>query len=133
MGKDHVWSSEFHHRAHWAPHAKADARDLARARQPKPSRAFQGDDFTGTMQKLNAVLEREEGLETQKCSDFSTETLQEMQRLLFNARTPELDVVYQDVADTRLMAHTDMPSLTEEQARHRALAPELRAKATDGI
>jgi hypothetical protein len=131
--EDHIWSSAFHHRAHWAPHAKTDARDLTRARQPKPSRAFQGNDFTETMQKLNALLEREEGLQTQKCSDFSTETLHEMQRLLFNARTPELDAVYQDVADTRLMAHTDLPSLAAEQTKHQALTPELRAKATDGI
>jgi len=131
--KDHVWSSEFHHRAHWAPHAKADARDLARARQPKPSRAFQGNDFTETMQKLNILLKREEGLETQTCGDFSAETLLEMQRLLFNARTPELDAVYQDAADTRVMAHADMPSLKVEQARHRALNPEFRVKAADGI
>jgi len=130
---DHVWSSTFHHRAHWVLHAKADKRDLARARQPKPSRAFQGNDFTETMQKLNAVLEREEGLETQKCSDFSTESLHEMQRLLFNARTPELDAVYQGAADTRLMAHNDMPSLTAEQAKHQALIPELHKKAADGI
>lgn len=131
--KDHVWSAAFHHRAHWALHAKADARDLARARQPKPSRAFQGDDFTETMQKLNVLLEREEGLETRKCSDFSTETLHEMQRLLFNARTPELDAVYQDAADTRLMAHVDMPSLAAEQDRHKVLSPELGEKAADGI
>lgn len=131
--KDHVWSSEFHQRAHWALHAKTDARDLSRARQPKPSLAFQGNDFTDTMKKLNAVLEREEGLETLKCSDFSTKTLHEMQRLLFNARTPELDAVYQDATDTRLMAHADMHSLTAEQAKHQELIPELSTKETDGI
>jgi len=131
--KDHIWSSEFHHRAHWAPHAKADARDLARARQPKPSRAFQGNDFTETMQKLNALLDREQGLQTQKCGDFSMATLHEMQRLLFNARTPELDAVYQDAADTRVMAHADMPSLKAEQARHQELTSDLSAKAADGI
>jgi hypothetical protein len=129
----HTFDSAFHRRAHYLPHAKASARDLTRARRPTPGRAFQGDDFADTMQKLNKALLREKGLRTQKCESFSLEVLQEMQRELFNARTHQLDAVYANAGDTRRMAHDSVESLEGEQARVAGIkAPSLLNKARDG-
>jgi len=129
----HAFNPAFHRRAHYLPHAKASHKDLMRARRPKPGRAFQGDSFASTMQKLNAILLREKGLRTQSCETFSLELLQEMQRELFNARTHELDAVYKSAEDTRRMAHDSAESLEGEQAKLAAIqSPRLLTKARDG-
>jgi hypothetical protein len=129
----HAWNPEFHKRAHYFLHAKASNKDLKRARQPKPSRAFQGSNFAETKQKLNDILLRDLGLRTQKCESFTLELLQEMQRELFNARTHELDSVYHGAGDTRKMAHASMDALKQEQAKHALIkTPSLLTKARDG-
>jgi len=129
----HTFNPFFHHRAHYLPHAKASAKDLTRARRPKPGRAFQGNNFTATMQKLNAVLLRDKGLRTQKCEHFSLDMLQEMQRELFNARSHELAEVYTSADDTRRMVHDSTDSLHAEQVKVAALnVPHLIKKARDG-
>lgn len=128
-----AFSPAFHRRAHYLPHAKANPKDLRRARQPKPGSSFQGSTFAETMQKLNEILVKEKGLKTQACEDFSIEVLQEMQRELFNARTHELDAVYKNVGDTRRLSHDSVESLEGEQVKVAGIRdPSLQAKARDG-
>merc|ERR1711972_129701 len=94
-----------------------------------------GTSFGKAMEKLNAALYKETGLKTQDCVDFSLPQLHDMQRLLFDARTPELDRIYHERGDTRRMAHANITSLEVEQERHAKLQaenPELAAKVRDG-
>merc|ERR1712039_415366 len=129
----HTFSPDFQRRAHYMPHAKASSNDLRRARQPKPRSEFRADTFSNTMEKLNGMLSQEAGLRTQTCANFSLELLHEMQAELFNARTHELDAIYQKAGDTRQMAHASLDSLKEEQANMVSIKdPALLAKARDG-
>lgn len=129
----HTFNPSFQRRAHYLPHARASAKDLKRARQPKPGRAFKGGSFSMTMQKLNNILLREKGLHSKKCADFSLDHLHEMQQELFNARTHELDAVYHTAGDTRKMAHASLEELTAEQSNLKAIKdPRLLKKARDG-
>jgi len=134
VSHDHVFSPDFHRRAHNMVHAKPNARDLSRAKQSKPGPAFRGDSFSQTMQQLNSMLRRERGLTTKPCSNFTTAELHETQRLLFDARTTALNAVYLAADDTRRMAHASLEDLQKEQKRHEELKarPELQAKARDG-
>lgn len=129
---DHVFSPQFHKRAHHLPHAQPAIRDLQRARQPKPGRSFAGSDFGDAMQKLNAVLLVDPSLKTEACGNFSLPKLHEMQRIVFQARAPALDAIYRSEGDTRRMAHESMQALESEQSRMALLEPELLAKARDG-
>lgn len=129
----HVFSSAFQRRANFLPFAKASSNDLRRARQPKPGRGFTGDSFGSSMEKLNDILKREEGLNTRECHEFSLPALQDVQRLLFDARTPELEQIYKDADDTRSMAHDNTESLLQEQKMHLELADAESLKARDGV
>jgi len=117
----HVFDPAFHRRAHFLPHAQASASDLRRAQRPKPSPFMQGKNFQDTMQKLNGALLREQGLRTRACGNFTLPELHEMQRMLFDARTPELEAVYAAAGDTRRMAHASAQRLEAEQRGHAAL------------
>jgi len=132
---DHVTSPAFKRRAAFLPHIKATEKDLSRARRPKPGKAFTGNSFGTAMSTLNAALLSEKGLQTQACRNFTVGQLHEMQRLLFDARTPELDTVYVKAGDTRRMSHADAKSLEKEQASQVELEKTdtgLFAKAQDG-
>jgi len=85
------------------------------------------------MEKLNDVLKSEEGLNTRECHDFSVESLQEIQKVLFAARTPELESVYSEAKDTRSMAHSSEAALVEEQKMHLELEGAELNKARDGV
>lgn len=128
----HAHLPEFHHRAHFLPFAKPGVQDLMRAKQPKPGQGFTGATFAATMGILNDILKRETGLMTRMCQDFSLPELHAMQRLLFDARTLELDQVYQEVGDARRMAHGDARALLSEQAQVAVLDGEAMAMARDG-
>jgi len=133
--RDHVQSPDFQKRAHFLPHAKPGARDLARARRPKPSLPFLGESFGHAMRKLNSVLMKEENLKVRPCQEFSLEEVHEAQRLLFHARSAELHGVYHRANDTRRMAHASLSQLDAEHGEHAdiaAEAPELAAKLRDG-
>lgn len=133
---EHASSPDFHRRAHYLVHATPSKRDLTRAKQPKPSRSFLGDSFGDAMQKLNRALARERGLQTKACSNFSVDSLHDMQRALFDARTPALDSVYHVAGDTRKMAHRSLAELQTEQRNHVDIAaaqPALAEKVRDGI
>lgn len=135
LTRGHTFWPDFHRRAHFLPHAQPTARDLVRARQPKPGRAFAGSHFADAMAKLNAALGREPGLATALCNEMPLSALQAAQRLLFDARTPELNRIYRDAGDSRAMAHATLASLQEEQAKVRAMEAnqkEFLAKARDG-
>jgi len=133
MTSAHTFSPAFHRRAHYMLHGKASDNDLRRAQQPKPRSAFRGETFVKTMQQLNDILKREAGLRIQSCADFSLEVLHEMQTELFNARTHELDSVYQNMGDTRQMSHDSLESLKDEQAGVAAITDKaVLAKARDG-
>lgn len=127
----HLMSPGFLSRARFLPLANADKRDLSRASQPKPSRAFQGSSFQDTMQKLNAVLMRD--INTQSCDAFSMDELHKVQRILFDARAPQLDRIYQAANDTRAMAFADVAALDEEQSWRTELTGELSDKAKAGL
>merc|ERR1712187_900621 len=59
--------------------------------------------------------------------------LHRMQTELFHARTHELDEVYQRSGDTRVMSHSSLESLEDEQQRNVAITdPALLAKVRDG-
>lgn len=133
--KEHVFSHDFHRRAHYLAHAKPTVKDLSRAKQRKPGFAFLDKTFKRTMQKLNVFLLRERGLTTMPCSNFTADALHEAQRLLFDARTPDLNDVYSAVDDTRRMVHDNLEQLQAEQRNHLKLEaghPELAKKARDG-
>jgi len=132
---DHITASDFQRRAAFLPHATADEKDLRRAKRPKPGNSFKGKTFDDAMQKLNKVLMAEKGLKTQSCGNFTTDSLHEMQRLLFDARSPQLDSIYMEAADTRRMAHANLAALEKEQAHVRGLKESdssLAAMAHDG-
>lgn len=134
QGSD-VFSPDFHRRAHYLPHRKPEASDLARARKPKPGSTFTGSSFQHSMEKLNAALQSDPALRLANCSDLSTEQLHATQRQLFDARSPALDAVYRDAADTRRMAHGSAAELQKHQMWHAEMdvaRPELAAKARDG-
>jgi len=133
--QEHVQSPDFQKRAHFLPHAKPGARDLARARRPKPSLPFLGESFGHAMRKLNGLLTKEEGLRVRPCQEFSLEEVHAAQRLLFHARSAELHGVYHQANDTRRMAHSSLSQLDAEHGEHAGIAteaPELAAKLRDG-
>jgi len=133
---EHTFSSDFHRRAHHLPHAKANLADLRRAKQPKPSKAFVGDDFEATMKKLNAVLTNDQALTTRSCHDLTLPELHETQRALFDARTPQLDAIYDDSKDTRRMAHRSLMELVSAHAKNEKMIherPDLVPKTRDGL
>merc|ERR1711904_92473 len=117
----------------FAPQAKAHQSDLSRAAKPKPGHAFQGTTFEDTMQKLNVVLKAESDMMTQPCDDFSMHELHKLQRVLFDARTPQLNRIYQEAGDTRLMAFGDIDALQKEQAWRAELSADLATKAKAGL
>eukprot|EP00929_Paragymnodinium_shiwhaense_P116612 TRINITY_DN8629_c0_g1_i2.p1 TRINITY_DN8629_c0_g1~~TRINITY_DN8629_c0_g1_i2.p1 ORF type:complete len:523 (+),score=132.81 TRINITY_DN8629_c0_g1_i2:81-1649(+) len=137
----HVFSADFHRRAHFLPHAKPNKRDLVRAKTKKPGKSFTGKHFQESMQKLNAHLQRIPGLRTMACSDMTQSVLHETQRVLFDARSPHLDSVYQVASDTRRMAHGSLEALLAEQEQFQRVTaaakaqgkPEVVAKLRDGL
>merc|ERR1711862_1089643 len=86
----HVFSHQFHERAHYFPHATPSSSDLRRAKQPKPSRPFTGSSFAESMSVLNSALERVPSLKTKNCSAFSLSEVHATQRALFNVELPLL-------------------------------------------
>jgi len=132
----HAFSPDFHRRAHYMPLVKASTKDLKRARKPTPGRAFVRDTFADTMGHLNGMLKREDMLRTQPCSNFTGSMLREVQRELFDARTPALNHVYQQAGDTRRMVHGNIDELLKEQGRHVSIEkerPDLVRRVNDGI
>lgn len=135
VSKSDVFSADFHRRAHYLPHRKPEASDLARARKPNPGPGFTGSSFQHSMEKLNAALQSDPALNLASCDDLSTEQLQKTQRQLFDARSPALDAVYSDASDTRRMAHSSAAELQRHQEWHAETdiaRPELARKARDG-
>eukprot|EP00930_Biecheleria_cincta_P084962 TRINITY_DN74384_c0_g1_i1.p1 TRINITY_DN74384_c0_g1~~TRINITY_DN74384_c0_g1_i1.p1 ORF type:complete len:524 (+),score=89.47 TRINITY_DN74384_c0_g1_i1:223-1572(+) len=132
---EHLSSVDFISRARFLPLASADKNDLRRAAQRKPGPFFQGSSFQETMRKLNDALTREANLTTKQCSDFSLKELHEVQQLLFDARSPQLDHIYKQAKDTRSMAHGSLAELAAEQSMHRRLGEGsiLGAKAKAGL
>mmetsp|Transcript_82693 Transcript_82693/g.157664 ORF Transcript_82693/g.157664 Transcript_82693/m.157664 type:complete len:509 (-) Transcript_82693:77-1603(-) len=133
---EHIFSHDFHKRAHYLAHAKPSSHDLVRAKKPKPGKSFSGSHFAESMVKLNAILKLDKELQTQSCSNFTLTSLQQVQRMLFDARAPALASVYHDSDDKRRMAHSSSAALLAEQVQHAALEkerPDLFKKVRDGI
>eukprot|EP00933_Yihiella_yeosuensis_P007566 TRINITY_DN112655_c0_g1_i1.p1 TRINITY_DN112655_c0_g1~~TRINITY_DN112655_c0_g1_i1.p1 ORF type:complete len:506 (+),score=108.26 TRINITY_DN112655_c0_g1_i1:67-1584(+) len=131
--KDHAVSADFHRRAHFLPHAKPGSKDLTRAKRRIPGSAFKGDDFMKTMRKLNSILVKEKGLKTHSCRNLTLDQIHDAQRTLFDARSPDLDIVYEKVDDTRRMAHRSLEDLKAEHQHHHQLKDsQLLSKARDG-
>lgn len=129
----HVMSSAFHQRAHWAVHANSSSADLQRA-SSKPSN-LKGEDFQHAMQLLNSRLQQQPDTNTKECSQFSLEELHEVQLLLLQARSPALQRVYQDNHDTRAL-RIGLDQLDEEYVRLQAMTesrPEFFSKVRDGL
>jgi hypothetical protein len=133
--KEHFSSADFISRGRFMPLAlRTNARDLSRAAQRKPRRSLQGSTFTDAMQTLNAVLARETNLRTRRCDSFSIQELHEIQQLLFDARTPQLNKIYQEANDTRRIVHKNQAELLAEQVwRAELSSSELLAKARAGL
>lgn len=138
VARGHVFSSDFHKRAHFLPHAKPHASDISRAKQPKPAAGskFVGKSFEDATDKLNQHLRGEKGLSTRPCADFDLKELFEVQELLFAARAPSLDEVYSAASDTRRMAHGTLSELKQVQRANLHLVeqnPSLLEMVRDGI
>jgi len=142
--QSHVFDPAFHARAHGLPAHITRTRelsaptssDLSRAAQKVPGSAFSGNDFPAAMTTLNAHLQAEPGLETKPCSEFSLEELHSVQRILFEARSPQLQEVYMKNSDTRNLKHNSTADLEMEQTEVEAMAqsnPELGAMLHDGL
>lgn len=131
--KEHIRSPAFMSRARFAPHAKANQQDLHRAKKPKPGSFFQGSTFQETMTKLNVVLKAESDLTVKPCDDLSMLELHKLQRLLFDARTPELEQIYKDAGDTRSMSFADVHALEKEQKWRAELSDDFSGKAKAGL
>jgi len=142
--RDHVFDPSFHKRAHSLPMHVArqhsdtapTARDIKRAVQKIPGPKYSGKHFFDAMTGLNAVLEAEKGLETRACDQFSIEELHAVQRVLFEARSPEFQQVYTSASDTRSLMHATSTKLEEEQAAVEQLMtsrPEVANMVRDGV
>lgn len=140
--RDHVFDPSFHARVHALPvHVAQRARtptnhDLSRAAQKIPGAPYAGPDFPQAMGALNSVLKAEHGLETKACSEFSLKELHAVQRILFEARSPELQKVYNRSSDGRNMKHHSSDQLEAEQAAVQSLAdshPEIADMVQDGV
>jgi len=131
--KEHLSSIDFISRGRFLPLAKANAQDLRRAAQRKPGRSFQGSTFQDTMRKLNVALARESNMKTKRCDNFTMQELHDIEQLLFDARTPQLNRIYKEAGDTRIMAHASLAELQVEQAWRSKLSSELAKKAQDGL
>lgn len=133
VGKAHMSSPAFMSRARFLRHATASTSDLKRAAQPKPGSAFQGSSFKSTMQKLNSILLRDGNLTTKPCADFNLQELHELEALLFDARSPQLNRIYSAADDTRRMAHQDLSALHAEQTWRVNLSGGHARVARDGL
>jgi len=140
--RNHVFDPAFHARAHALPAHIAGIsghpteKDVSRAVQVVPGSAFSGSHFAGAMSTLNTVLEAEYGLSTRPCASFDLPELHAVQRVLFEARAPQLQEVYTGVNDTRSLAHTSASELEAEQAAVMDLAhshPEVADMVRDGV
>jgi len=140
--KNHVFDPSFHARAHALPAHVANSgtaatpKDLTRAAQKVPGASYSGSNFSDAMSGLNAVLKADPELDTRSCDTFSLEELHAVQRVLFEARTPELQKVYSAAKDTRNLAHHTSAELEAEQAavlQFVASHPELATMVRDGV
>ena len=68
------------------------------------------------MKGLNKILKAEKGLESKPCSAFELPELHAVQRVLFEARAPDFNKVYDEASDTRGIKHRDSSELEKEQA-----------------
>jgi len=76
-------------------------RDMRRAVSKIPGSHLRGKGFQDMVLKLNKHLDQTNGLVTAPCSDFTVSELQELQRVLYAARDPKFEEVYQDGSDNR--------------------------------
>jgi len=132
----HVFDAAFHERAHFLPHATPSKKDLSRAQQVRPRAALLGDSFGDAMRKLNSVLKADRKLETRPCTGFNVTELQRVQTVLFAARAPALQKVYNAVRDTRSIVHKSRDELEaahNQQAQRIATSPELNQMVRDGL
>jgi len=132
---EHVFTPQFHQRAHFFPHARPSSKDLKRAKQPKPGKGFAGASFRESMQSLNRVLTNIDSLTVKNCSEFSLDELHATQLTLFNARSPALDNVYSGASDTRRMVHEHLASMQNDhqQQVREAEQSDLASKVRDGV
>jgi len=129
----HVMSADFHQRAHWAVHANSSAADLHRA-SSKPVH-LKGANFKDAMQLLNSRLTDAPLLQTKACSTFTLAELEQVQRLLLEARSPALQRVYEDNSDTRAL-RVQLTELAQQYTLLQQITtarPELFAKVRDGL
>jgi hypothetical protein len=112
----HTFNHDFHKRAHFLPLATASKTDLARAAQVVPSKDFKGKTFSEAKIQLNHKLQADKDLSTKSCESFDVAELFTIQELLFAARTPAMQNIYDEVGDTRSIQHKDVQELRNEQA-----------------
>jgi hypothetical protein len=99
----------------------ATGADVVRAHTKVPSPAFAATSFAAMRTTLNAaLLASAEHVQTQPCSDFSLESLDDLMRLLVPARAPELQEIYERTADNRRLGHRDLAGFESMWAQERA-------------
>jgi len=130
----HLGQPEHQRRAHYLPHAKPAASDLARARRPRPRAEVAGATFEEAMAKLNKMLTADRGLTTKACSAFTLKELHGLQEELFTARSPELQGMYD--GDRRSLPYKSNAHLADVHSKQLSWAenrPHLTEMLRDGL
>jgi len=130
----HVGDQAFIERLHYMPHAKPITADLQRARTKVPRADKTGPNFEKAMVQLNKVLARDLELSSKHCEAFSVAELHEIQKVIFNARSPALQDIYKG-HDNRALAYASLPELMANQKDQMAASedPGLTAMVRDGL
>merc|ERR1712176_1437371 len=89
-----VGDQAFIDRVHHLVHAKPEKSDLQRAKTKVPRADKQGASFQKAMVQLNKLLTRDLELSSKHCEAFTVAELHEIQKVIFNARSPALQDVY---------------------------------------
>ena len=99
----------------------ATGADVVWAHTKVPSPAFAATSCAAMRTTLNAaLLASAEHVQTQPCSEFSLESLDDLMRLLVPARAPELQEIYECTADNRRLGHRDLAGFESMWAQERA-------------
>ena len=114
--------------------------DMRRAVAKIPGSHLRGVGFGDMVQKLNAQLRHTRGLKTAACSEFTVPELQDIQRVIFAARDPKFEQVFQETEDNRRLGAfgslttklAELEKLWSEEREVSAAHPVLHDVARDG-
>merc|ERR1711972_1007634 len=126
-------SSALEEHAGHAAAGQSSQRDLQRARTKIPRKAYKGDDFGSMSETLNKWLLLH-APNSKSCDEWTVDELQKLQVQLFVLRDPELNGVYQEVSDKRLLQEELTETMLEWEELNTLAkeSPELMRIPRDG-